>query len=149
MTEGKLTFRPRSNSTITGEVKVDNAVVMLAVTVIVTTAPSNFTVGKPLFHRICRLYKACLSSEHVQVQQKALQSITSVFARCEARSAYVKELGSAVFDMIRRFVLAEDETKKETDLPMLESLSDAELAIIQDTIKAVETVLDNVKPEKG
>ncbi|CAD5225791.1 unnamed protein product [Bursaphelenchus okinawaensis] len=141
------------------EHKVDDSVIMLASCVIITSTPKNFEIGLQLFYRICEVVKKCLKSKHFQVQFKALQTVNSLFQRKETAAAYVKELGPAVFNKIKPYLMDEgmviaDENGKthkpasETDLPVLTELSDSELLTIQETIKAVESVLAMSKGEK-
>jgi hypothetical protein len=135
-----------------GESRVDRAVVMLAATVMTTTLPSHFPVGAPLFHKLCRLLKNCLSHSLPAIQQKALQSITSIFLRKEICSPYIRELGGNVFDKIRPYVLPEKDAQSptiETDLPLLQDISELDTAVVQDAIKAIEAVLKvSTTPQK-
>jgi hypothetical protein len=135
-----------------GESRVDRAVVMLAATVMTTTLPSHFPVGAPLFHKLCRLLKNCLNHSLHAIQQKALQSITSIFLRKEICAPYIRELGPNVFDKIRPYVLPEKEAQSptvETDLPLLQDISELDVAVIQETIKAIEAVLKvSITPQK-
>jgi hypothetical protein len=135
-----------------GESRVDRAVVMLAATVTTTTLPSHFPVGAPLFHKLCRLLKNCLSHSLPAIQQKALQSITSIFLRKEICSPYIRELGGNVFDKIRPYVLPEKDAQSptiETDLPLLQDISELDTAVVQDAIKAIEAVLKvSTTPQK-
>lgn len=127
-----------------GESRVDRAVVMLAATVMTTTLPSHFPVGAPLFHKLCRLLKNCLDHHLPTIQQKALQSITSIFSKKEICSPYIRELGPLVFDKIRPYVLPEKEAQSptvETDLPLLSDISELEASVVQEAIKAIEAIL--------
>lgn len=137
-----------------GEAMVDPTVVMLATTVILCSAPASLSFGSTLFPKICRLYRDCLESEHTQVQVRALQSLCSVFRRSEICAPFIREMGQWVFAKIRPFVLvprneAGDETLTETDLPVLQDLTDDELTIIQEAFKTVEAVLGFSQEEKG
>ncbi|CAD5231280.1 unnamed protein product [Bursaphelenchus xylophilus] len=141
------------------EHKVDDAVIMLAACVMITSAPKKFEIGVQLFFRMCEIVKKCLRSPHFQVQFQALQTVNSLFQRKETAAAYVKELGPAVFNKIKPYLMDEgmviaDEHGKthkpasETDLPVLQDLTDSELVTIQETIKAVEAVLAMSRGEK-
>ena len=135
-----------------GESKVDRAVVMLASTVMATTLPSHFAIGAPLFHKFCRLLKNCLLHQIPAIQQKALQSVNSIFMKKEIAAPYIRELGPIIFDKIKLYVLPESEAKSptvETDLPLLRDITETEAVVIQETVKVIESVLKmSAIPEK-
>lgn len=156
-----------------GEVKVDKTTIMLASTVMITSGPPTLTHGKTLFSKLCNLYKNCLdSSEPIEIQLKALQSVTSLFMRREIRGLFIQELGSTVFSKIRPYVVQSlhqqeinDETnteeimdknikeksrvKSEFELPVLKEISNKNLLLIQETFKTMETILRYSSGEKG
>lgn len=139
---------------------------MLAATVMVTSVPPTLIYGRTLFLRLCNIYKSCLDyNEPIEVQLKALQSITSLFMRREIRGLFIQELGSTVFSKIRPYVVQplQQETnneiignekedlrvKSEFELPVLKEISDNELLLIQETFKVMETILKYSGGERG
>lgn len=144
--------------------RADKAPLMLAASVMLTAAPPTLTLNTVLFARMCALLKSALDDSTVSsidVQVRALQCANSIFHAEGIRSAYVRELGPSVFAKIRPYLVADAaatnsgavgdsaDERNELELPMLDALTDGELAIIQEVIAAIEAVLAFAKGEKG
>ncbi|KAI6188999.1 HEAT repeat-containing protein 5B [Aphelenchoides besseyi] len=131
--------------------QIDEAVVMVTVCVLLTNIPRKVAIGFMLFHKTCDLMRKCLKSNNYDVEFKALQSVNSLFApRTPNSSAFVRELGSSVFAKLRPYITPPHDSPQitETDLPMLTLLSDQQFLVIQETIRAVESVLSISRGDK-
>jgi len=137
--------------------RVDKAVAMLGAVVMATSAPPSVILSSPhLFHKLCRLIKLCLedTGHHREVQLKALQSTNSLLSNKALRVSSLRELGSHVFATLKLYVVVGpvdgggEGRESELDLPALESVDDPELLVIQETVKAVETIAGFVDEEK-
>lgn len=128
---------------------MDKAVVMLAATVMITSGPASLCLSSALFHKMCRLIQTCLNWDHTEIQLKALQSVNSTLQKPELRTHFVRELGASIFGKLRPYVLPEGDKRSETELPLIEDLTDGELAVIQEAVKGIQLVLGFAKGEKG
>ncbi|VDM38431.1 unnamed protein product [Toxocara canis] len=127
-----------------GDTKTDRGVVMLATAVLATSAPRRVLLGNiEIFGKACRLFKECLESDSKQIVLKCVQSLCSIFGRREVCYPFIRELAPHVLARIRPFVPG-DSTRKAA----LETITDDDIPIIQEAIRALEVILSVAKPNK-
>ncbi|EYB85148.1 hypothetical protein Y032_0303g1878 [Ancylostoma ceylanicum] len=125
-----------------GEYRKDECVLMLSCVVLASVAPRQVVLGhRESFHRLVRLIRGQLNSEHPQIVSKTLQSLSSLFARRDINGPFISSLGRDVFNVVRPLVTGDDVLTKVKDI------SEEQLPVVQDAFKALE-VLVTVADEK-
>ncbi|KIH45581.1 hypothetical protein ANCDUO_24378 [Ancylostoma duodenale] len=125
-----------------GEYRKDECVLMLSCVVLASVAPRQVVLGhRESFHRLVRLIRGQLNSEHSQIVSKTLQSLSSLFARRDINGPFISSLGRDVFNVVRPLVTGDDVLTKVKDI------SEEQLPVVQDAFKALE-VLVTVADEK-
>ncbi|PIO74420.1 hypothetical protein TELCIR_03584 [Teladorsagia circumcincta] len=120
----------------------DECVLMLSCVVLASVAPRQVVLGhRESFHRLVRLIRSQLHSEHPQIVSKTLQSLSSLVARRDINGPFISSLGRDVFNVIRPLVTGDDVVAKVKDI------TEDQLPVIQDGFKTLE-VLVTVADEK-
>ncbi|KAK5985648.1 hypothetical protein GCK32_008276 [Trichostrongylus colubriformis] len=120
----------------------DECVLMLACVVLASVAPRQVVLGhRESFHRLVRIIRSQLHSEHPQIVSKTLQSLSSLLARRDINGPFISSLGRDVFNVIRPLVTGDDVVKKVKDI------TEDQLPVIQEAFKTLE-VLVTVADEK-
>ncbi|PIO64710.1 hypothetical protein TELCIR_13650 [Teladorsagia circumcincta] len=115
---------------------------MLSCVVLASVAPRQVVLGhRESFHRLVRLIRSQLHSEHPQIVSKTLQSLSSLVARRDINGPFISSLGRDVFNVIRPLVTGDDVVAKVKDI------TEDQLPVIQDGFKTLE-VLVTVADEK-
>lgn len=125
-----------------GDYRKDDCVLMLSCVVLASAAPRQVVLGhRESFHRLVRLLRSQLHSEHPQIVSKTLQSLSSLFARREVNGPFISSLGRDVFNVIRPLVTGDNVTARVKDI------TEDRIPVLQDAFRALE-VLVTVADEK-
>ncbi|WKY11163.1 hypothetical protein Q1695_003033 [Nippostrongylus brasiliensis] len=121
---------------VDGDYRKDECVLMLSCVILASVAPKQVVLGhRESFHRLVRLIRSQLRSEHPQIVSKTLQSLLSLFARRDINGPFISSLGSDVFNVIRPHVTGDNVTDKVKDI------TDEQLMVLQDAFKALEVLV--------
>ncbi|TKR87612.1 hypothetical protein L596_011984 [Steinernema carpocapsae] len=131
------------------EQKVDKAVVMLAVAVLITALSPHVVLNSSIFHRICRLLKSCLESDVVQIRQKSLQSMVSIFGRKEICAPFIRELGPSVFAILKPHVIQGPRFASAEDPNPFDELTTDEMTTLKEAVKAMEMIASAAENKKA
>uniref|UniRef100_A0A1I7Z999 HEAT repeat-containing protein 5B n=1 Tax=Steinernema glaseri TaxID=37863 RepID=A0A1I7Z999_9BILA len=131
------------------EHKVDKAVIVIAVAVLVTALPPFVVLNSSIFHRICRLLKSCLESDIVQVRQKGLQAVVSLFAKKDICAPFIRELGPSVFSILKPHVLKGPQPASKEEPNAFDELTTDETATLIEAAKALEAISSAAKDKKA
>uniref|UniRef100_A0A158R4G2 HEAT repeat-containing protein 5B n=1 Tax=Syphacia muris TaxID=451379 RepID=A0A158R4G2_9BILA len=118
--------------------KVDTCVMMLAVTVFISSGPSQIVLSNSdIFHATVKLLRNCLNSTVDKVVLKCLQSLSSLFTRAEISVQFIKELASDVLNKLRPFL---DLDAKQCNYS---KLNEEDFMLIQEIIRCFEVIFTN------
>ncbi|KAK0412174.1 hypothetical protein QR680_006073 [Steinernema hermaphroditum] len=131
------------------EHKVDKAVIVIAVAVLITALPPFVVLNSSIFHRICRLLKSCLENDVVQIRQKGLQAAVSIFAKKEICAPFIRELGPSVFSILKPHVLKGPQPALKEEPNPFDELTTDETTTLMEAAKALETVAAAAKDKKA
>ncbi|KAK6052677.1 hypothetical protein COOONC_09818 [Cooperia oncophora] len=114
---------------------------MLSCVVLASVAPRQVVLGhRESFHRLVRLIRSQLHSDHPQIVAKTLQSLSSLLARRDINGPFISSLGRDVFNVIRPLVTGDDVMTKD--------ITEEQLPVIQDAFKTLEVLVTVALSEK-
>uniref|UniRef100_A0AC35TKS7 DUF3730 domain-containing protein n=1 Tax=Rhabditophanes sp. KR3021 TaxID=114890 RepID=A0AC35TKS7_9BILA len=127
-------------------IKVDQAIVLLCLTVMITSVPADFQLGSQLFNKVCRIFETVITSDTPKVKLTALQSMTSIFLKKDISKPYIKSLGPLItFELkgILNSCNALDNLPEE-----IVEVGDAGHLFIPELCKILTNICDSVDGEK-
>uniref|UniRef100_A0A0N5BD00 HEAT repeat-containing protein 5B n=1 Tax=Strongyloides papillosus TaxID=174720 RepID=A0A0N5BD00_STREA len=127
-------------------IPVDQAIILLSLTVMITSVPQDFILGSQLFGKICRIFKSVITSDNVKVKLTALQGIISIFSKKDISKSYIKILGPLVTVELKKIL---DKANALESLPQdIHELDESDYLILPELCKILTTILDNISDEK-
>uniref|UniRef100_A0A0K0FQ92 HEAT repeat-containing protein n=1 Tax=Strongyloides venezuelensis TaxID=75913 RepID=A0A0K0FQ92_STRVS len=127
-------------------IPVDQAIILLSLTVMITSVPQDFILGSQLFGKICRIFKSVITSDNVKVKLTALQGIISIFSKKEISKSYIKILGPLVTVELKKIL---EKGNALESLPKdIHELDESDYLILPELCRILTTILDNISDEK-
>uniref|UniRef100_A0A0N4ZQI2 HEAT repeat-containing protein 5B n=1 Tax=Parastrongyloides trichosuri TaxID=131310 RepID=A0A0N4ZQI2_PARTI len=127
-------------------IPVDQSIILLSLTVMITSVPPDFVLGSQLFGKTCKIFKSVINSDMPKVKLTALQGIISIFSKKDISKAYIKILGPLVTIELKKVL---QKAKALEGLPNeIEELNDCDYLILPELCKILTTILENITEDK-
>ncbi|CEF62045.1 Armadillo-like helical domain and Armadillo-type fold domain-containing protein [Strongyloides ratti] len=127
-------------------IPVDQSIILLSLTVMITSVPSDFILGSQLFGKICRIFKTVITSENTKVKLTALQGIISIFSKKDISKSYIKILGPLVTLELKKIL------EKGNALEVLPEdvyeMDEGDYLILPELCKILTTILYNISSDE-